>query len=65
VLTFLRLLFVRQVHWRTAARLEIGMQRQSPLNEIPYYKKPSTIFRKSTDPISAEMNRLVAEYSKL
>lgn len=41
------------------------MQRESPLKDIPYYEKPNTVFRNSTDPISAKSAALVAQYSKL
>ena len=48
-----------EVHWRTAARIELGKQKFSPFEEIPYYNEyddvdPNKVFRRSTDPISIE-----------
>eukprot|EP00036_Acanthoecidae_sp_10tr_P015075 CAMPEP_0206293582 /NCGR_PEP_ID=MMETSP0106_2-20121207/4212_1 /ASSEMBLY_ACC=CAM_ASM_000206 /TAXON_ID=81532 /ORGANISM="Acanthoeca-like sp., Strain 10tr" /LENGTH=448 /DNA_ID=CAMNT_0053724183 /DNA_START=171 /DNA_END=1514 /DNA_ORIENTATION=- len=34
-----------EVHWRTAARLELTMQKHSPLKDIPYYSHTGTVFR--------------------
>lgn len=56
-----------EVHWRTAGRIELGVQRMSPLaghiGAFPVdYSKP---FRRSTDPISADAQRRLKAYSKL
>lgn len=55
-----------EVHWRTAARLEVKMQQGSPLRGFGSYAPDrSRVFRKSTDPISAEAKQLLEKYSKL
>merc|ERR1712166_23983 len=42
-----------EVHWRTAARIELYMQKDSVLGKIGHYKPDySKVFRKSTDKIS-------------
>jgi len=55
-----------EVHWRTAARIELGVQRMSPLQVIgPYPVDYSDVFRRSTDPISKEAQSRLTAYSKL
>lgn len=54
------------VHQRTAAKLELRMQRKSPLSKIGTYKvNRKKIFRRSTDPISEDARRRIKEYSRL
>jgi len=59
-----------EVHWRTAARIELKMQRLSPLNDIGDYapadsSRKTKVWRSSTDPISPAAQKLLAAYSKL
>lgn len=55
-----------EVHWRTAARIELAKQKESPLSNIgPYPVDRSKVFRKSTDPISAAAQERLAAVSKL
>ena len=55
-----------EVHWRTAARLELKMQNDSPLKDIGEYAVDRTkVWRSSTDPISPATQKLLAVYSKL
>jgi len=47
-----------EVHWRTAARIELKMQSSSPLSSIGTYEPDrSKVFRRSTDAISAEAQK--------
>lgn len=55
-----------EVHWRTAARLELKLQKDSPLSKIGTYKVDrSKIFRRSTDPISEATKKKLVAYSCL
>ena len=57
-----------EVHWLTAAKIELKMQpHRSPLFGIGHYEPDrSAVFRRSTDPISAETQALLDAYgSKL
>ena len=55
-----------EVHWRTAARLEMKMQQKSPLYNIGTYPVDYTkIFRKTTDPVSQKTKDILELYSKL
>lgn len=50
-----------EVHWRTAARIELHMQKSGPLKELGYYPSTDTVFRRSTDPLSEDAKqRLLA-----
>jgi len=55
-----------EVHWRTAARLELNMQPESPLFDIGTYPVDyKNKFRKTTDPISHSTKEIMKRYSKL
>jgi hypothetical protein len=56
-----------EVHWRTAARLELRMQEHSPLKDIGYYHSVdlSKPFRRSTDPVSKDAQAVVDIVSRL
>lgn len=55
-----------EVHWRTVARLELGIQKHSPMRDVGTYAPDrSEVFRRTTDPISAEAQARLAAYSKL
>lgn len=55
-----------EVHLRTAARIELSQQRNSLLTAIGHFPVDrSQVFRRSTDPISAETAKLLADYSRL
>merc|ERR1712166_1366007 len=55
-----------EVHWRTAARVELSLQKQSPLAQIGHYEPDrANVFRKSTDPITVEAQEQVDLVSKL
>jgi hypothetical protein len=55
-----------EVHWRTAARIELQRQGSSPLKDVGEYAPDrTTVFRRSGDPISAATQKLLEEYSKL
>jgi len=50
-----------EVHWRTAARIELHMQQKSPLRHLGYFPNETAVFRKSTDPLSDDAkSRLLA-----
>lgn len=49
-----------EVHWRTAARIELHMQKQGPLSTLGYYPKEheqGKVFRRSTDPLSEDAKK--------
>ena len=55
-----------EVHWRTAARLEMRMQQKSPLYNIGTYPVDYTkTFRKTTDSVSQKTKDILELYSKL
>jgi len=55
-----------EVHWRTAARIEMGKQKTNPLSQIGYYEPDRTkVFRRSTDPVSKEAQNILDMVSKL
>mmetsp|Transcript_7381 Transcript_7381/g.8926 ORF Transcript_7381/g.8926 Transcript_7381/m.8926 type:complete len:459 (-) Transcript_7381:82-1458(-) len=55
-----------EVHWRTAARIELRRQKDSPLSKLGHYLPDrNKIFRRSTDPISPKTQELLKNYSKL
>jgi len=55
-----------EVHWRTAARIELQKQEDNPLYEIGHYPvDKSQVFRKSTDPVSPETAKIVDMVSRL
>jgi alkylation response protein AidB-like acyl-CoA dehydrogenase len=55
-----------EVHWRTAARLELRRQKRSPLAGIGEYEPDRTaVFRRSTDTVSPETKARLADYSRL
>jgi len=55
-----------EVHWRTAGRIELSLQKDSPLKSIGHYKPdPACVFRRSTDPISQAAKDRIADYSRL
>ena len=54
------------VHQRTAARIELRRQRNSPLLKIGTYPVDrARVFRRSTDRISDDAKRRIKEYSRL
>ena len=55
-----------KVHWRTAARVELHMQKESRLGQLGHYQPNyAKVFRRSTDPISPEAQARLANFSKL
>ena len=55
-----------EVHWRTAARLEMQIQQKSPLKNWGEYPVDRTeIFRRSGDPISEKTKKILEDYSRL
>jgi hypothetical protein len=53
-----------EVHWRTAARIELGKQKFSPFEEIPYYNEypdhdKDKVWRRSTDKVSPEAQKQI------
>ena len=55
-----------EVHWRTAARIELKVQGHSPLRKWGEYPVDRTqVFRRSGDPISAETKKILEDYSRL
>lgn len=55
-----------EVHLRTAGRIELQRQRQSPLSAIgPYPVDRRRVFRRSTDPISDAARERLRECSRL
>ena len=55
-----------EVHWRTAARIELRRQKESRLFKIGHYLPDrSRVFRRSTDPISEEAKERLRLYSKI
>ena len=55
-----------EVHWRTAARIELAIQNQNPLRKWGEYPVDRTkVFRRTTDPISEETKKLLEDYSRL
>lgn len=55
-----------EVHWRTAARLEMQIQEKSPLKNWGEYPVDRTeVFRRSGDPISDKAKKILEEYSRL
>jgi len=55
-----------EVHWRTAARVELKLQKESRLAKLGYYEPNySKVFRRSTDQISPEARQRLARLSKL
>lgn len=57
---------VYKVHWRTAARVELKLQKESRLAKLGHYEPNySKVFRRSTDQISPEARQRLARLSKL
>jgi len=55
-----------EVHLLTTAKIELRIQKHSPLASLGHYEPDrSTVFRRSTDPISEEAQRMVDLTSKL
>eukprot|EP00946_MAST-07B_sp_MAST-7B-sp1_P002816 g2816.t1 len=55
-----------EVHWRTAARIELRMQGHNPLRKWGEYPVDRTrVFRRSGDPVSDETKKILEEYSRL
>jgi alkylation response protein AidB-like acyl-CoA dehydrogenase len=55
-----------EVHWRTAARIELQLQRSSPMRPFAEFKVDNAqVFRKSTDPISNEAQKRLQAVAKL
>jgi len=55
-----------EVHWRTAAKIELQRQNSSLLKDVGEYPPDrSTVFRRSGDPISEATQKLLESYSKL
>lgn len=55
-----------EVHLRTAGRLELKLQKNSPLSQLSTYPVDrSKIFRRSTDPISEATKQKISAYSRL
>jgi hypothetical protein len=55
-----------EVHYRTGGRIELAMQRQSPLEGLGEYQADeSVVFRRSTDPVSTATQQVLDAYSKL
>jgi hypothetical protein len=63
---FLYFNFDWQVHWRTAALIELGIQKHSPLRPVAEFPVDrSQTFRRTTDPVSADAQRTLDLVSKL
>ena len=55
-----------EVHWRTAAGIELRRQQATPLFALGHYPVDrSRVFRRSTDPVSEGAQRVLAAASKL
>eukprot|EP00656_Telonema_subtile_P054841 TRINITY_DN828_c0_g1_i2.p1 TRINITY_DN828_c0_g1~~TRINITY_DN828_c0_g1_i2.p1 ORF type:complete len:261 (-),score=72.85 TRINITY_DN828_c0_g1_i2:106-888(-) len=55
-----------EVHWRTAAKIELHMQKESRLTKIGHYQPDyKNVFRRSTDGISAAAQQRLDNFSKL
>ncbi|KAK3279147.1 hypothetical protein CYMTET_12955 [Cymbomonas tetramitiformis] len=55
-----------EVHWRTAAGIELKLQEHSPLKNYGEFEVDRTkVFRRTTDPISETTKQLLKNYSKL
>mmetsp|Transcript_37175 Transcript_37175/g.73027 ORF Transcript_37175/g.73027 Transcript_37175/m.73027 type:complete len:450 (+) Transcript_37175:53-1402(+) len=49
-----------EVHWRTAGRIELSMQKKSPLRHLGYYPLEPEVFRVTSNPISEDAKKRVA-----
>lgn len=55
-----------EVHWRTAARIELRTQKQSPLASIGLYEpNADAVFRRSSDPIGKSAQTTLDAVSRL